>query len=65
MLGRGRNGGGIAQCGQQNREARRPLIQIGTEISGAASGFDGSKKTDPAHGIKDAGLDEIHVIAGD
>src|SRR5258708_88933 len=63
MLGRSGNGRGIAQCGQQNREARRPFIQMGTEVSGATGRLDSAKKTDPAHGIKDAGVNKIHVIA--
>src|SRR3989441_4709041 len=55
----------IAQRAQQSGKACGVLIQVRTEIRRAACCLNGSKKTDPAHGIKDAGRDKIHVITGD
>src|SRR6266404_3026818 len=40
-------------------------IEIGTEISSSACRLNGAKKADPSHGIENAGLDKIHVVAGD
>jgi hypothetical protein len=60
-----RNFSGRILQGRQNfAKTCGTLVEAGTKVGNAAGGFDGAQKADPGHGIENAGLEEIDMVAG-